>query len=92
MPKISDEARGIYLERRVDELRKCVAALKSEDWDLIRRVGHKVKGNAETFGFERLTPIAISLELAAKAKSAAAVQAALSQLEKELAALTGASC
>jgi HPt (histidine-containing phosphotransfer) domain-containing protein len=91
MPKISSGARKTYLRRRSEEIKKCLEALEMEDWQVIQRVGHKMKGNAETFGFERLTPIAVSLELAAQEKNTRKVIKLLTQLDKEVDALANAS-
>ena len=58
----------VYIQRRKSDFTECMKALESGDWSILERVGHQVKGNAETFGFDELSPIGIALESAAKAK------------------------
>lgn len=90
-PVISQDDRRNYLRRRRDELTRCFAALKAEDWEVLRRTAHKVKGNAETFGFSDLTPIAVAIEKAAEEREAEKASASLYLLQKELETLTETS-
>jgi HPt (histidine-containing phosphotransfer) domain-containing protein len=77
-----------YLRRRSDEIQQIKNSLKSTpDWELIKKVGHQVKGNASTFGFPELTDLGKRLEaVAATADSQGAAEASAS-LEKEVARL-----
>lgn len=84
VPVITKEMRETYLKRRLDELDRCRSALKEAEWDLISRVGHKIKGNAETFGFESLTNIGNEIETAAQAKNPVKVSESLDQLARVL--------
>lgn len=54
-----------YIERRKTDLESCEQALKSKDFDAIARVGHQIKGNAASFGFDDLGAIAIDMEASA---------------------------
>lgn len=62
------EAREKYLERRRQDITACQEALLKQDFQFFERLGHQIKGNAVTFGFDELTTVAIALEQAAKAK------------------------
>lgn len=63
------EARLKYLERRKQDIIASKEALSKGDFDFLDRLGHQIKGNAVTFGFDELTNIAIAIEQAAKAKN-----------------------
>ncbi|MBC7457123.1 MAG: Hpt domain-containing protein [Bdellovibrionaceae bacterium] len=51
-----------YIERRKTDLEICEHALQSKDFDVMARVGHQIKGNAASFGFNDLGHIAIDME------------------------------
>lgn len=63
------EARQKYLERRMLEVIASNDALSKQDFNFFERLGHQIKGNAATFGFDELTIIAVGLETAARAKN-----------------------
>jgi hypothetical protein len=63
------EARQKYLERRKQDIVASKEALSKQDFNFLERLGHQVKGNAVTFGFDQLTDIAVDIEVAAKAKN-----------------------
>lgn len=62
------EARQKYLDRRKQDVVACHEAITKEDFHFLERVGHQIKGNAVTFGFDELTNVAAAMEQAAKAK------------------------
>lgn len=62
------EARQKYLDRRKQDIVACQEALTKQDFNFLERIGHQLKGNAITFGFDEFTNIAVALELAAKTK------------------------
>ena len=86
-PKVSHNARRSYLRHRNDDLKTSFKVLEKENWKLIERIGHKMKGSAETFGFERLTMVGTLLERGARAQNRNEVQIVLAQFEAELANL-----
>jgi HPt (histidine-containing phosphotransfer) domain-containing protein len=57
----------VYIQRRLSDLAECNKAIESGDFSFIEKVGHQVKGNAQSFGFDILSPIGIEMEAAAKA-------------------------
>lgn len=54
-----------YIERRKTDLQVCEQALQKKDFESIARVGHQIKGNAASFGFNDLGTIAIDMETSA---------------------------
>jgi len=62
------EARQKYLDRRKQDIVACQEALTKQDFYFLERIGHQLKGNAITFGFDEFTNIAVALELATKTK------------------------
>lgn len=67
----SHKMKVVYIQRRKSDFTECMKAIESGDFSFLEKVGHQVKGNAETFGFDELSPIGIALESAAKSKDLA---------------------
>jgi histidine phosphotransfer protein HptB len=57
-----------YLANRRAELTLLNNAVTTEDFSTIQNIGHKLKGNAGSYGFFRLTDLGASLEKAAQLK------------------------
>lgn len=64
--KIPVELKRKYLERRIEEIQQLLNSLESDDFSVALRVGHQVKGNAQTFEFPQMAPLGTQIELAAK--------------------------
>jgi HPt (histidine-containing phosphotransfer) domain-containing protein len=64
----------IYLRRRVEEFPALEAELDQGSFELAKKIGHQVKGNAATFDFPVLTDMGIELEEAAKTQDQAAAK------------------
>lgn len=75
------EARQKYLERRKQDIIASKEAISKQDYSFLERLGHQVKGNAVTFGFDELTNIAVAIEQAAKAKNITQLQGLVEQFE-----------
>lgn len=73
-----------YIERRSDDLKACQKALRAEEYELIEKTGHQIKGSAETFGYRELGVIGQNLEKAAQTKSLKQAEYILTKLEKWL--------
>jgi len=58
-----------YIRRRQEDIVNCEAALKNDDFKTIEVVGHQMKGNGLSFGFESIATLGQQLELAAKSKN-----------------------
>mgnify|MGYP001826446877 FL=1 len=65
-PDIIDLAEG-FLENRRAVAQQARTAVAVEDWDLLYRIGHELKGTAGSFGFRDLSAIGLDLEDAALA-------------------------
>lgn len=79
--QVPAEARQKYLERRKQDIIASKEALSKQDYSFLERLGHQVKGNAITFGFDELTNIAVAIEQAAKAKNITQLQTLVEQFE-----------
>lgn len=79
--QIPVEARQKYLERRKQDIAASKEALLKQDYYFLERLGHQIKGNAITFGFDELTNIAVAIEQAAKAKNIPQLQELVNQFE-----------
>jgi HPt (histidine-containing phosphotransfer) domain-containing protein len=65
--EISKEQRQKYLSRREADLKDCVLSLENKNIATLERIGHQMKGNGATFGFDALSDIGQGLEKAARA-------------------------
>jgi HPt (histidine-containing phosphotransfer) domain-containing protein len=68
-----------YLERRHKEIEQFRAHLAAGEFEALRIGGHSLKGSGGGYGFAPLTKIGSDIEIAAKAKDAAAIEAALAE-------------
>ena len=55
-----------YLENRRKDIITIRSALEHSDFDTIRVIGHSMKGSGGGYGFDKITEIGNSIELAAK--------------------------
>ena len=58
-----------YLEHRRNDLKACLVSLEKKSFDEIEKVGHQLKGNAETFGHPELSTIGEHLEESARSQN-----------------------
>ena len=63
---VPHEFRVQYLERRKSDLQSCMDAIQKNEFATLERIGHQMKGNATSFGFDELATIGELLEDAAK--------------------------
>ncbi len=68
-----------YLERRHKEIEQFRAHLGAGDFESLRIGGHSLKGSGGGYGFAPLTKIGGTIEIAAKVKDTAAIEAALAE-------------
>lgn len=71
---IPQEFRLQYIERRQSDLQSCLEALQKNEFGTLERIGHQIKGNATSFGFDDLAVIGENLEQAAKKQDLATAQ------------------
>jgi HPt (histidine-containing phosphotransfer) domain-containing protein len=64
-PEIEDLIPG-FLDNRIHDVETMKKALAEEDYETIRVLGHRMKGNGAGYGFEAITTIGQSLEQSAK--------------------------
>ncbi len=78
------EMREAYLERRRQELALIKNETKASALLLAKKVGHQLKGNAKSFGFEEFEMVAKKLELAAQGQDVYILALAISEYENVL--------
>jgi HPt (histidine-containing phosphotransfer) domain-containing protein len=72
-PDLSDLIPG-FLERKRIDLAEIVRATDAGDYDALARIGHKIKGEGGSYGFEVITEIGAALEAAAAAHDLSALR------------------
>lgn len=78
------EMRENYLERRRQELVQFKNEAEAAAMQLAKKVGHQLKGNARSFGFEELEIVAKNFELSAQSQDVNTLALAVSDYEKVL--------
>jgi HPt (histidine-containing phosphotransfer) domain-containing protein len=76
-----------YLERRAVDARALEAALAASDYTAIAAIGHRLKGLGSTYGHDAISQAGRSLEEAARAEDAGAVQQLITTYKRTLAEL-----
>ena len=82
--KVPIEMKGTYVERRKSELLELDKAIENNDFNFMEKIGHQIKGNAQSFGFDQLSPIAVALEKAAKSKDITEAKRVIQQFHEVL--------
>ena len=72
--ELSKELREKYIVRRWEDLEHCRGAIEKGDYALLTRIGHNLKGNAASYGFDQLGQIGAELEVAGRAGDLPATQ------------------
>jgi CheY-like chemotaxis protein len=78
--KVSGEFEALmpgFLEHRRQEVIQITEALNREDFDMIREIGHGLKGAGGTYGIEAISAYGRSMETAAAQKDSSAVREVL---------------
>lgn len=73
-----------YLQRRRQDLENCIRSLELENFSELEKVGHRLKGNASTFGFNDLSVIASELEEAAHTRDSQTLEKTLDEFSSWL--------
>ena len=91
--EIPDEVKLKYFERRKADVQKCTEAIANKDFKFLQKVGHDLKGNALTFGFEPLASIGENLENAAMEQNLEEAKTSITKMNNYLStvSLTGTS-
>lgn len=77
---ITKEHKLRYLNRRVDEIKELREFLEKSDFDSTMMIGHRLKGNGQTFGFPKISEIGIKLEEAAKSHNLEKIKESIENL------------
>jgi HPt (histidine-containing phosphotransfer) domain-containing protein len=78
---IPDEMRQKYISRRMNDLKALREALAQNDFELFSKVGHQLKGNAATFGYDSLGLLGEKMEDIAQTKNHNEAEACLNTLD-----------
>lgn len=63
-----------FLTNRKKEVTAMQDALAAQDFETVRKIAHGAKGAGGSYGFDRITEIAATIEQAAKTSDAAIIQ------------------
>jgi len=78
-PDLADEIPW-YMGQVRDYIAAIGAALDKEDFETIQDSGHRMKGSGVTFGFEAVSEIGKSIEMAAREKDVNTIQTQIQKL------------
>lgn len=70
-----------YYSRRKEDLQECRKSLISQDYAIIERIGHRLKGNGVTFGYPELSKLGEDMENSARSSDLPAMQNHVVSLE-----------
>ncbi|MDD4973004.1 MAG: Hpt domain-containing protein [Bacteriovorax sp.] len=73
-----------YLDRRKSEIEELKQSLNNNDFDIAINIGHRLKGNGETFGYPVISALGISLEQAGIVKDKEKLREVIEQLAKNV--------
>lgn len=73
-----------FLENRQQDIGTMTEALTRQDFDVIRRLGHSMKGAGGGYGFEGITDIGRAIEEAARVQDAGEIRRAIDELASYL--------
>ena len=74
-----------YLAARRRDLVTLRQLLDQQDWDEIRRIGHRMKGTGATYGLSDVSRLGDAIEIAAQSADLDAMRTLLDQLDAALA-------
>ena len=73
-----------YLAARRRDLIMLRQLLAQQDWNEIRRIGHRMKGTGATYGFAEVSRLGDAIEIAAQSFDAGAMHTLLDRLDAVL--------
>jgi HPt (histidine-containing phosphotransfer) domain-containing protein len=74
----------VFIAHKREDAQAIVAAIASADYEALSQVGHRIRGEGGSYGFEELTEIGAALEIAARARDLAAVRKSAHELSAYL--------
>ncbi len=69
-----------FLKDKQQDIRSIHDALRLEDFETVRILGHRMKGTGASYGFDRITTLGASLEVAAKSRERDVIRGAVDEL------------
>lgn len=78
---ILPEHKKKYLQRRIEEIEQLNAGLNTNNLDVAISIGHRLKGNGETFGYPDISAIGIAMENAAHQNNKVEVKEQIDKLK-----------
>lgn len=84
MKKRMQERAPTYLKNRVDEMIELKRALRAHEFKVFEFAGHKLKGNALSFGFGEIGVLGDRLEKAALAEDIGLIGQIVEELEQRI--------
>ena len=78
---LPEDLRRRYLARRHQDALDCSSRLMNMDWAYFERLGHQLKGNAPSFGYDELREIALRIEAFAKRRDVGNLEATLEEFK-----------
>ncbi len=73
-----------YLENRQQDIKSILGSLVKEDYEAVQILGHSMKGSGGGYGFDGISDIGQTLELAAKEKDAGTIKRTVAELANYL--------
>ena len=83
--QIDEEIKEIipnFLEGREKDINLFKVAIEAEDFDQLESIGHKLKGNAGSYGFHEMSEYGAGIEIAAKNKELAKIKSLVGDFEE----------
>jgi HPt (histidine-containing phosphotransfer) domain-containing protein len=77
-----------YIRRRQEDVVNCETALKISDFKTIEVIGHQMKGNGASFGFDAIAKLGEQMETAAKNKKAEELSVLLGKFNEVVSEIT----
>lgn len=90
-PDLSDLIPGFLAHKREDAAR-IRSAMDESDYDTLGKIGHKLKGEGGSYGFDAISEIGLALEQAAKSRDVAGVRRCVEELSAYLASVEIVYC
>ncbi len=84
---VSEELKSVvppFLEKRKIELPVLRTALKTGDFGTLETLGHRLRGNAGGYGFNRMGSLGAEIEAASKTKDSQKIETVIDELEQYL--------
>ena len=76
-----------FMRRRVEEIAELKGLLAAQNFEEIARLGHRIQGVGGTFGFQKITDIAILINEGAHHNNIVEIQKQIDILEKYVASV-----